>query len=58
MLLNHTVSPCDSEPCENGGECLKDGDSFNCKCLSGYKGKRCQDEGIRKTFRMFNYMYV
>ena len=54
FFLNHAVSPCDSEPCENGGECLRDGDSFNCKCLSGYKGERCQDKGIRKTFRMLN----
>ena len=42
------VSPCDSKPCENGGECSNVGDSFNCKCPPGYRGKRCQNEGMEE----------
>ena len=40
------VSPCDSGPCENGGECSNVGNSsFECECSSGFSGKRCQDKG-------------
>ena len=42
------VSPCDSGLCENGGECLNVGDSFECKCPSGYSGKRCENKGMKK----------
>ena len=42
------VSPCDSKPCENGGECSNVGDSFNCKCPPGFRGKRCQNKGMKE----------
>lgn len=45
-LLSILVSPCDSDPCENGGKCSNIGDSFECKCTSEYSGKRCQNNGV------------
>ena len=47
--FNHQESQCDSGPCENGGECSNVGDSsFECRCPSGYSGKRCQNQGMKK----------
>ena len=38
-------NPCDSSPCLNNGQCMRNpfrlGD-FNCHCLSGFSGLRCQ----------------
>ena len=44
------VSPCDSEPCTNEGECTNAGDGFECKCPLGYTGKRCETKGNEKTY--------
>ena len=49
------VSPCDSGLCENGGECLNVGDSFECKCPSGYSGKRCENKGMKKIDFFLNH---
>jgi hypothetical protein len=36
------VSPCDPNPCANGGFCAEDGEgSFSCSCASGYEGSTC-----------------
>ena len=48
VSFNHQVFPCDSGPCENGGECSNVGDYFECKCPSGYSGKQCQNKGMKK----------
>jgi hypothetical protein len=50
LWKNVLVSPCDSGPCENEGECSNVGNSFECKCPSGYKGKQCQNKGIESKF--------
>jgi Notch-like protein len=41
---NNEVSadPCADEPCENGGQCVSDGDEFVCECPADYEGDRCQ----------------
>lgn len=33
--------PCFDNPCENGGICVDEGDTFVCKCSTGYHGERC-----------------
>uniref|UniRef100_A0A670K1V2 Heparan sulfate proteoglycan 2 n=1 Tax=Podarcis muralis TaxID=64176 RepID=A0A670K1V2_PODMU len=36
-------SPCDRRPCLHGGKCLLTGEyEFQCLCLDGYKGERCE----------------
>lgn len=31
-----------ANPCEHGGRCLNTKGSFQCKCLQGYEGPRCE----------------
>ena len=33
---------CQPNPCRNGGSCSKSGDSFDCKCSRGFKGRHCE----------------
>lgn len=36
-------SPCDTEPCRNGGTCSESGlDSYECACEFNYTGKYCE----------------
>ncbi|CAH3182654.1 unnamed protein product [Porites lobata] len=32
---------CDINPCEHGGTCMNDGNSFKCVCPEGYTGRTC-----------------
>ncbi|XP_013384662.1 lactadherin isoform X2 [Lingula anatina] len=34
-------SPCDSQPCLNGGTCTVDGDNFLCVCPDNFGGDTC-----------------
>ncbi|XP_042341984.1 hyaluronan-binding protein 2-like [Plectropomus leopardus] len=36
-----TVSLCEPNPCQNGGQCVRDGDDFDCQCPPGYRGRFC-----------------
>ncbi len=35
------VSPCEPNPCYNGGTCTDDGTSFTCACAAGFGGATC-----------------
>ncbi|XP_015350300.1 hyaluronan-binding protein 2 isoform X1 [Marmota marmota marmota] len=34
--------PCQSNPCEHGGDCVTSGDTFTCSCPAPFSGNRCQ----------------
>ncbi|XP_059179764.1 hyaluronan-binding protein 2-like [Centropristis striata] len=34
-------SLCEPNPCRNGGQCVKDGDDFDCECPEGFRGRFC-----------------
>ncbi len=36
------VDGCSPEPCENGGVCIAEGNSYSCDCLQPYHGKNCK----------------
>lgn len=35
-------SPCDSNPCQNGGQCLDEGNAYQCLCKEGFSGTNCE----------------
>ena len=36
------IDECASNPCQNGGTCHDDIDSYTCDCVPGYEGDDCQ----------------
>lgn len=33
---------CDPNPCQNGGQCIEQGGSYQCSCKEGYSGDNCE----------------
>ena len=48
FLVFHFADICANNPCQNGGTCRGDGNSFSCQCPSTFTGSRCQYEGELK----------
>ncbi len=43
-LSFHSVTPCTSSPCKNGGTCTVKGvDSYFCECTRGRYGDNCEE---------------
>lgn len=42
LISAHVLDPCQSNPCEHGGNCLIQGDTFTCSCPAPFSGSRCQ----------------
>lgn len=41
-LLTFTdINECDTNPCENGGQCTNSEGSFTCSCAGGWRGLAC-----------------
>ncbi|KAI3382076.1 hypothetical protein SNEBB_000637 [Seison nebaliae] len=41
-LCDEEYNVCDSNPCQNGGDCEYNHNSFYCSCSSGWSGKLCE----------------
>ncbi|KAM8851853.1 hyaluronan-binding protein 2 [Synchiropus picturatus] len=37
-----TYTVCQPNPCQNGGQCIRDGNDFDCECPAGFRGRFCQ----------------
>ncbi|KAM7385866.1 hypothetical protein PAMP_001917 [Pampus punctatissimus] len=35
------VAMCEPNPCRNGGQCIQDGNDFDCQCPVGFSGRFC-----------------
>ncbi|XP_031724780.1 agrin isoform X9 [Anarrhichthys ocellatus] len=46
MFQDH---PCSQEPCHNGGLCKPMLDTYECLCLNGFRGERCQNTVYEKA---------
>ena len=42
VLFGVEVNECESEPCQNGGECVDLLNGFECECRDGYVGDQCE----------------
>ena len=42
-LSQEDVDECDSDPCLNGGACTNGEDMFECTCVDGWTGDKCQN---------------
>jgi len=40
MFQDH---PCSRKPCHNGGRCRPSLDAYECLCLNGFRGERCEN---------------
>merc|ERR1712168_1602079 len=44
-------APCDSQPCMNGGTCIRSGlsNDYECFCASGFNGENCENNYADET---------
>ena len=42
ILFYLDLDECDSDPCENGGDCKNGDNSYSCICEPGYLGINCE----------------
>ena len=40
-MLFLDINECDSQPCQNGGQCLDGVNQYTCTCAAGYAGVNC-----------------
>ena len=40
--LHTDIDHCEGNPCDNGGHCRDDVDSYTCQCVDGYTGANCE----------------
>ena len=39
--IDSDIDECASSPCQNGGTCIDDVNTYTCLCASGYAGVNC-----------------
>ncbi len=42
LLSFSDINDCASSPCQSGGTCIDDIDSFRCVCPDGFDGQLCE----------------
>jgi hypothetical protein len=42
LFLYSDIDDCSGAPCENGGTCTDDVNSYSCACAVGFTGNNCQ----------------
>ena len=49
LNLNLDIDECASSPCQNGGTCNDQINSYTCDCNPGYSGGSCEEGNILKS---------
>ena len=44
------INECDSDPCQHGATCDNQVNGFQCTCMPGYSGARCEVGEIKFLF--------
>ena len=60
-LIVLDIDDCADEPCENGGTCVDQVDSFVCKCALGFEGDECEigkSDETRKRRRILIFIFI
>jgi hypothetical protein len=42
-FLIKDIDDCSPSPCENGGTCIDEVDSYTCQCVPGFDGDNCEN---------------
>ena len=42
VALVSDLNECDSDPCQNGGDCHNGDNTYTCSCTAGYSGDDCE----------------
>ena len=42
FILAIDIDECESEPCQNGGTCDDEANSYTCECVDGFTGLECE----------------
>ena len=37
------IDECTSEPCQNGGTCIAENNTYKCMCATGFNGQNCDN---------------
>ncbi|XP_072048756.1 uncharacterized protein [Amphiura filiformis] len=49
------TDPCNSNPCQNSGTCVRNGDNYECACIPEYIGTHCETRGKDQVVLFITY---
>lgn len=60
MFCTIEPTPCDPNPCVNGGMCTANGNDYDCVCTMEWMGKDCDVPGISTSqcYNGINYDFI
>ena len=57
-IMHLEIDECAVGPCENGGICVDEVNSYSCNCTSGYTGDNCQTGHLNNFQMFFCYSFI